>query len=92
MSDQGPDVIAPYGGTLRNLVVDAAAAADVRARARDVRSWALTPRQVCDLELLLNGGFSPLTRRENPHGILGEVELLSDEEAGRRLQGDSSGK
>ena len=23
-------------------------------------SWDLTPRQICDLELLLNGGFSPL--------------------------------
>jgi len=24
-------------------------------------SWQLTPRQVCDLELILNGGFAPLT-------------------------------
>ena len=24
-------------------------------------SWQLTDRQICDLELLLNGGFSPLS-------------------------------
>ncbi|MEK7485938.1 MAG: sulfate adenylyltransferase, partial [Planctomycetota bacterium] len=26
------------------------------------KSWTLTPRQLCDLELLLNGGFSPVTQ------------------------------
>ena len=34
-------------------------------------SWDLTPRQLCDLELLLNGGFSPLT------GFLSERDYLS---------------
>lgn len=31
------------------------------AAAREFPSWDLTPRQLCDLELLLSGGFSPLT-------------------------------
>ena len=28
--------------------------------AGDLPSWDLTPRQICDLELLMNGGFYPL--------------------------------
>src|SRR5690349_9813039 len=34
--------------------------AELRAESRDWPSWDLSPRQLCDLELLLNGGFSPL--------------------------------
>ena len=34
-------------------------------------SWDLTNRQLCDLELLLNGGFSPLT------GFMGEADYQS---------------
>jgi len=37
------------------------AAAELKAQSRDWPSWDLTPRQMCDLELLLCGGFSPLT-------------------------------
>ena len=33
----------------------------VRKEANRYLSWQLTDRQICDLELLLNGGFSPLT-------------------------------
>ncbi len=33
----------------------------LRAEAGELVSWDLTPRQLCDLELLLNGGFAPLT-------------------------------
>jgi sulfate adenylyltransferase len=31
------------------------------AESTDWPSWTLTPRQLCDLELLMNGGFAPLT-------------------------------
>src|SRR5688572_12811185 len=51
---------APHGGTLVNLMVDAARAAELQAASRAWPSHDLTPRQICDLELLLNGGFSPL--------------------------------
>ena len=34
--------------------------AELKAESRDWASWDLTSRQLCDLELLLNGGFSPL--------------------------------
>ena len=46
-------------------------AAELRARSRDWPSWDLSPRQVCDLELLLNGGFSPL------RGFLGRADYES---------------
>jgi len=53
-------LIPPHGGTLVNLMVDEATAEKYKRKARDWPSWNLTPRQLCDLELLLNGGFSPL--------------------------------
>jgi sulfate adenylyltransferase len=43
-----------------NPIVDQGRAAELKAQSRDWPSWDLTPRQLCDLELLLNGGFSPL--------------------------------
>jgi sulfate adenylyltransferase len=52
--------IAAHGGKLVSLVVDPERAAELRLASRDWPSWDLTPRQLCDLELLLNGGFSPL--------------------------------
>ena len=53
-------LIAPHGGTLVNLIAEPHRAAELKAASRDWPSWTLTPRQICDLELLLNGGFSPL--------------------------------
>lgn len=53
-------LIAPHDGTLINLLVDSERAVQLRAESRTWPSWDLTPRQLCDLELLLNGGFSPL--------------------------------
>ncbi len=49
-----------HGGQLRNLYLDAAAAEAVKRGAGSRKSWDLTERQLCDLELLMNGGFSPL--------------------------------
>ena len=53
-------LIEPHGGTLINLLVDSRRAVELQAASRTWLSWDLTPRQLCDLELLLNGGFSPL--------------------------------
>src|SRR5258708_7469242 len=53
-------LISPYGGELVDLLVDERRAQELRTRSADWPSWDLTPRQLCDLELLLNGGFSPL--------------------------------
>ena len=56
----GEGLIAAHGGVLVNGMAGAARAAELQAASRDWPSWDLTPRQLCDLELLLNGGFSPL--------------------------------
>ncbi len=53
-------LIAPHGGRLKVLLATPARAAELQEQSRAWPSWPLTPRQVCDLELLLNGGFSPL--------------------------------
>ncbi len=56
-----PDhLAAPHGSSLVNLTVEAERARELRGTSRDWPSWDLTPRQMCDLELLMNGGFSPL--------------------------------
>jgi sulfate adenylyltransferase len=53
-------LVAPHGGALVDLMVAPERRRELVAGARETPSWDLTPRQVCDLELLLSGGFSPL--------------------------------
>jgi sulfate adenylyltransferase len=53
-------LIAPHGGTLVSLTAGPDRTAELKAASKDWPSWDLTPRQLCDLELLANGGFSPL--------------------------------
>jgi sulfate adenylyltransferase len=43
-----------------DLMADPSRAAWLRHASREWPSWDLLPRQLCDLELLLNGGFAPL--------------------------------
>lgn len=51
-------LIAPHGGTLVDLLVSDAEAQILNQT--NYPSITLTERQLCDIELLLNGGFSPL--------------------------------
>ncbi|MCB1821261.1 MAG: sulfate adenylyltransferase, partial [Candidatus Competibacteraceae bacterium] len=53
-------LIEPHGGVLKESYVNEDEAVQIKSQAREYPSWDLTPRQLCDLELLLNGGFSPL--------------------------------
>src|SRR2546422_390126 len=67
-----PDhLISAYGGALVDLLVDEPRRVELKAQSREWPSWDLTQRQVCDLELLLSGGFSPLT------GFLGRRDYES---------------
>lgn len=61
MSKLSRNLIAPHGGDLVNLMAEPQQVEELKLASRDWPSWDLTPRQLCDLELLVDGGFSPLT-------------------------------
>ena len=46
--------------SIEELYLSSESANEEKKAAANYASWDLTPRQICDLELLLNGGFSPL--------------------------------
>lgn len=51
----------PHGGVLKDLLArDAPRHAELAAEAEKLPAVVLTERQLCDLELVMNGGFSPL--------------------------------
>jgi sulfate adenylyltransferase len=53
-------LIPAHGGELVQLIAPAERSAELKSHSREWPSWDLTGRQLCDLELLLSGGFSPL--------------------------------
>jgi sulfate adenylyltransferase len=53
-------LIPAHGGELIQLIAPSERRAELKAHSREWPSWDLTARQLCDLELLLSGGFSPL--------------------------------
>ena len=78
MSDH---LIGAHGGTLIDLQATEERTAELKDTSREWRSWDLTPRQTCDLELLMNGGFSPLT------GFLGHDDYQSVRSSMRLIDG-----
>ena len=66
-----PGLAAPHGGRLVDLGVGPERAAELSRLAVRWPSWHLTERQLCDLELLACGAFSPLTE------FLNEVDHIS---------------
>jgi PUA-like domain len=51
----------PHGGVLKDLFArDAPRSKDLTKEADSLPAITLTERHLCDLELILNGGFSPL--------------------------------
>ena len=72
------ELITPYGEHLVNLVADDGSAAELKAHAARLHSVLLSERQVCDLELLATGAFSPLDRfmgEEDYNRVLQDMRL-----------------
>ena len=61
MTGKKANLIAPYGGKLVNLVTEGKEREELLARASKLPSLKITMRNLCDLELIATGGFSPLT-------------------------------
>ncbi|MDE3123716.1 MAG: bifunctional sulfate adenylyltransferase/adenylylsulfate kinase [Paracoccaceae bacterium] len=62
------------------LYVSYESAQKLKAEAGSLPSWDLTQRQVCDLELLMNGGFHPLKgflTEEDYNGVVDNMRLTS---------------
>ena len=51
----------PHGGKLVDLLANKEEAEKLKRQSSNFKSLNLTHRQVCDVEMLLNGAFSPLT-------------------------------
>ncbi|VAW76047.1 Sulfate adenylyltransferase / Adenylylsulfate kinase [hydrothermal vent metagenome] len=63
--------VKPHGGALVDLIVDADTAEQLKQESQNFPSLTLSQRQLCDLELLMNGAFSPL------RGFLGQNDYES---------------
>ncbi len=58
------------------LYVSYDSAQKLKVEAGELPSWDLTPRQICDLELLMNGGFHPLKGFMTEEDYNGVVENM----------------
>ena len=73
--------VKPHGGSLVNLLVDDQRADMLKEIVINLPDITLNGRQLCDLELLLNGAFSPLTgfmTRSDYESVLDRMRLQSD--------------
>jgi sulfate adenylyltransferase len=73
-------LISPYGGKLVNLFVDSDERKELTQLATRLPSFQLSPRSLCDLELLSVGAFSPLDRfmgKDDYTGVLEEMRLTN---------------
>ncbi len=69
-------LIQPYGGTLVDLVVAPEERAELTREATELSALQLSPRSLCDLELLAVGAFSPLRRFMNRAEYLSVLENM----------------
>ncbi len=97
-------LIKPHGGELCNLYVSEERKKELKSLLINYESWTATDRQICDLELILNGGFSPLKgflNKKDYDSVLKNMRLadgslwpmpitldISDEISNKLSQGD----
>lgn len=74
MKNEG--LIHPYGGTLVDLLVGREEMLELTKEATELSSLQLSPRSLCDLEMLAVGGFSPLRRFMNRAEYLSVLENM----------------
>jgi sulfate adenylyltransferase len=78
---RSPDsgLVVPHGGVLKDLIIDSDRARYLRKEAETLPFLVLNERQTADLELLLNGAFSPLEGfmvREDYESVCMEMRLV----------------
>jgi sulfate adenylyltransferase len=73
--------LVPNLAPIPELYVSYDSAQKLKMEAAELPSWDMTPRQICDLELLMNGGFNPLK------GFLGQSDYESVVETMRLADG-----
>ncbi len=72
-------IIAPYGGKLVDLVVSGEERQALIEKATHLPSIKISPRYLCDLELMATGAFSPLDRfmgHKDYERVLEEMRLI----------------
>ena len=80
-SQKKSQLIPPHGGKLIDLLVDEKRAVVLKDILLDLPEIILNDRQLCDLELLANGTFSPLTGfmcRSDYESVLDRMRLQND--------------
>ncbi len=76
--NEKPQLIAPYGGRLVELIVHSAERDELLRMAQGVPSLQLSYRSLCDLELMATGAFSPIDRfmeKADYDGVLEQMRL-----------------
>eukprot|EP01138_Halocafeteria_seosinensis_P001703 gb/GECG01001746.1/.p1 GENE.gb/GECG01001746.1/~~gb/GECG01001746.1/.p1 ORF type:complete len:945 (+),score=108.62 gb/GECG01001746.1/:1-2835(+) len=72
----------PHGGELVDLLASSSRARELKTEvAPKLKSWTLSSRQLCDLELIANGGFSPLNAfmdKKNYESVVENMRLSED--------------
>ena len=72
----------PHGGVLKDLLArDAPRQTELADEAETLPAIVLSERQLCDLELILNGGFSPLEGKATGNAARGDQSIIRQQDS-----------